>query len=729
MKRLVRATYALALFGLIMLAPVPAQAMVGDCKDAPVAEAPGGGMAGMFATPPAGVSTGSKDRSAQTFGDITGNGGSSSSSGGQSNGGSAGNGTFGDITGNGGPSNGGQTFGDITSGAQQSENHQHNPVVPPGLAKGAWVNGAPVFAQYNTAGLTFHTYDLGCVPNTDAAVASFGTMAANWMLEPVKFGVVGVGSLTNAAYHPTFLSTFDPMLRTVTHALEHAFYDQWAGLVIAVVGIMLIWKARKLEMASAAVTVGWAVLVMVLATAVFSWPVRAGSAVDATLGSVLGGVNTAINGQSVTDDPAAATTGAVSNAALFQEWKMGTFGRANSATANKYAKAIYTNQALTWREAALKDTDPAAYQKLLDDKASAWEDAASKIKDEDPDAYEYLIGHHAEARVGAAFTSIIASLCTLPFPGVGDILMIGAYLILRLAVMFFPIIATIGIAHSFRGAVKGVANVCAAAVVNVIMFGVGGAVTVKVAATLLSPGVRLPLWLSLALMGVFSVVMWVALKPARKLTTMASPDGLFKGAAGALHEMAGKAKDTAMSVGTTAVGAAVGYEWAMPDHKDGDWADPEHPASKYRGEGAGERTELHTAPAPTVHPPISAEERGLPGAPVTTGPIYVESTVDGLHVTPAGTVGAHRADVPVDAPALPAGSSSPLVEGSTASHTGPDVDSSYDAPFMPGAAATGMPDLPSATEPSIDVETGEAVYDIWMPDEVEAGGVDADPAH
>ena len=86
-----------------------------------------------------------------------------------------------------------------------------------------------------------------------------------------------------------------------------------------------------------------------------------------------------------------------------------------------------------------------------------------------------------------------------------------------------------------RGLVTGLGRTVGAAVVNAIIFGVGAGVTIAVLGILFHPGGGAPGWLGLVLMPLFSFIMWVALRPFRRLTTMVSPDrDHFRTAGGAL---------------------------------------------------------------------------------------------------------------------------------------------------------------------------------------------------
>lgn len=548
------------------------------------------------------------------------------------------------------------------------------PSDPPQTKGPSWAHGAPVYEKYGQAGLTFQTYDLGCGPDVGrdpGAVVS--TTFANWILELPKFGVAAAGALLNAAYHPTYLTVFNPLLRTATHALRVSLFDKWVPLTLAVIGLILLARSSRMAFAHAAVTLAWALLIMVIAMGVFNYPVKAGSAADASVGKVLGDVNTGINGQGSVKNPANAAAGALSNAVLFEQWKMGTFGRSNSATADKYAKAIYTGQALTYNEAKLVRTDPdGAGKRLLDKKAYQWEDAAAQVKKTDPDAYQYLTGHQGGGRIAAAFVAFFAAACSVPFPIVGSLLMIGAFLIIRLAVVFFPAVAVVGIAYEARGVVKGVGTVVAAALINVVMFGVGEAITILAIGLLLAPTTGLPLWLALALMGVFSFIMWVAMKPLRRLTTMASPSRFFGDAAGAVSNTAHNAVSQGVEIGKQAVAAYTGTSIAL-DHHDND-EDKDSP------------TEGYTAPPPPTVEPSTAPEPSTP---------------------------------PPDRPALPAATDHAPSTPLAAPPPTPSSPSDPAPVFVPAAATTDIPEdpLPPPVEPQIDVDTGDEVYLLFDPDE------------
>jgi hypothetical protein len=423
-----------------------------------------------------------------------------------------------------------------------------------------------IYEVYGYAGLRFNTYDLGCgsdiVRNPDASI---GTAIANWLFEAPKAMVAATGGLVEAAYEPTFLSVFDPLITQVVEALRVAVFERWAFLVVGALGLLIIWKSRGQKLHDSAAAIGWALLVMVLATVVFRWPLVAGHAADASATNVLATVNSALSGQDSGGDAGDAAASNMHSALLYEPWLAGTFGSSDSPTAKAYGSRIFKDSALSWREAAILAQDPDAGKKIIDGKKDDFKAAAEEIKAKDPDAYDYLSGKHSDDRVGFAFLSLFATLCTVPFLFVSGLLIVGALLIVRFGVMVFPIFATLGLFPTMRTLVTGLGSTLAAAMINAAIFGAGASITVLIMGLLLAPTSGLSGWLAILLMLVTTIIMWVVLRPFRRLTQFVrSSDAgeVFSDAVSAPARVAKGAAWTAgrlgMRAATIAVGAGAG---------------------------------------------------------------------------------------------------------------------------------------------------------------------------
>ncbi|MCM0622534.1 hypothetical protein [Nocardioides bruguierae] len=384
-------------------------------------------------------------------------------------------------------------------------------------------SGTTIYEQYGLAGFRWHTYDLGCGPDAMRAPdAVIGTAISNWITQIPLALTALTGSVIQQAFAPDFLDSFDGAISDVSSALHDNLFVSWIPFVIAAIGGLVIIRARSASLASTAGAVGWALLVILLATALFRWPVEAGQAADDTVTQTLGTVVTHLDGQHDDLEPGTAVASGVTDALLYRAWLAGALGSADSATARTYGPQLFQAQALTWREAQILEDDPDRGQEIIEQKQEDWKDVASEIEDRDPEAYEYLTGQRSEARVGYAILSATGTLLALPFLLVSALLLIGCFLLVRLAVMLFPAFATLGAFPTARGLVIGLGRLVGAAVVNAILFGIGAAVTIAVLGLLLDPS-GAPAWLGLVLMPVFSLLMWVILKPFRRLTAMVSP--------------------------------------------------------------------------------------------------------------------------------------------------------------------------------------------------------------
>lgn len=437
-----------------------------------------------------------------------------------------------------------------------------------------------IYEQYGYAGLRWNTYDLGCGPDIARSPdATVGTAVANWIIALPKAAVAATGAVVDAAFSPDFLGVFDPLIDQVVQTLRHTVFEQWVFLVVAAVGLLLIWRARHASLASSAAAVGWALLVMVLVTMVFRWPLVAGHAADATVTSTLAAVTGGLDdgdqaGESGGGGGAPSTganhgdaaIGAISGmheALLYQAWLGGTFGNSDSAVARQYGPAVFASQALTWREAQVLRTDPGQGKKIIEAKQKSFEDAAARIKAQDPDAYDYLTGQRSDSRVGYALLAGIATLCAVPFLFVAGLLVLGALVIVRFGVMLFPLFATLGLFPAMRQLVTGVASTVAAALINAVIFGIGAAVTVRGMGILLAPSAALPPWLAIVLMLLLSLVMWVALRPFRRLTVMVSGSrNHFAAGAGGVGGATRSAARAGGRVLTTALGTFLGVSAA-----------------------------------------------------------------------------------------------------------------------------------------------------------------------
>ncbi len=560
-------------------------------------------------------------------------------------------------------------------------------VLPP--AEDPFARGATttIYQQYGYAGLRWRTYDLGCGPdamrNPDAVI---GTSVSNWIMQAPLALTALTGSLTEVAFNPTFLDTFNPVVERVSTALHENLFATWIPAVLALLGMLIIFMARRSALASTAAAIGWAVIVVILATALFRWPIVAGNAADATVAATIGEAVGRLDGDARNTDPGVAVASQAHEAILYRSWVAGTLGSPDSATAKTYGPELFKAQAMSWREAAEAEKDPERGKRILEAKQQQWTKVADKIHSEDPEAYENLTGARSETRVGYAVLAALGVFLSLPFLLLSSLLMLGCFFIVRLAVMLFPAFAILGIFPNSRGIVTGLGRTVAAAVVNAIIFGIGAGVTVAVLGILFHPGGGAPGWLSLVLMPLFSFIMWHALKPFRRLTTMVNPQAnhfgdmhssMSSAKRAGIHR--GKQVATAGAAALTGGAAGAAVAVAMDDDEDRMYAGPDR-AEARPSTRAPTATPFVPAGVPSL---ASTEEARAPHL----GPTVVSEQVGANFEARTDNRRSPRAPSPDPAVAA-------LPEG-----------------FVPRPTSEGLP-LPP-TEPEWD--DGEAVYPIYRP--------------
>lgn len=485
-----------------------------------------------------------------------------------------------------------------------------------------------MYEQYGYAGLRWHTYDLGCGP--DAARdpdAVMGTALSNWLINiPVSMSAL-TASITDVAFNPTFLNVFDPAITRISSALHSSLFATWVPAVLALLGIAILIKARRSALATTAAAVGWALMVVLVATAIFRWPLAAGHVADDTVTSTLGSVVSKVDGRDRRVSPSVAVASNVQESIFYRSWLAGTLGSTDSETSRKYGPRLFKAQALTWHESYVVQHDPARGKSIIESKQDDWKTLASQIKADDPTAYEHLQGKRSDTRIGYAFLSTVAAVLALPFLLVAALLLLGSFLIVRLAVMMFPAFATLGVFPAGRGLVLGIGRTVGAALVNAVVFGIGAAVTIRVLGIILDPASHIPGWLAFTLMPLFGLVMWVALKPFRRLTSMVSPRNVdpFGDAAGALGGAARSTGRWAKKVAVTAAGvytgnvAAAATVNALDDNEEGTQAVPDRVEAHSSTYDAGATTAPSAASTPALESTSRPSTSHAPEGPTSDG--------------------------------------------------------------------------------------------------------------
>ncbi|PZS09491.1 MAG: hypothetical protein DLM55_06295 [Acidimicrobiales bacterium] len=425
--------------------------------------------------------------------------------------------------------------------------------------------GVSTYDAYGYAGLSYTTYDLGCGPGAvrDPSALTTNTIA-NLLYSPAMWLVALDNSVREYAYQPNSMWGWtDQLVARASSALADRVFNVWGVLVLGVVGVWLLWGARGGNMSAAVTTAGWALLVMALVSAVAAWPLNASRAADSTLTGALGSVSGAMSSSVGGADgrpPAVRASGVMTQTVLYQQWLRGTLGSSDSDVAKKYGPNLYRAHAISWYESKKMQEKPDTRSAIFAEKAKLWETTAAKVKAEDPEAYEYLVGRKGTERVGAAMLALISAVVVTPFDLMASILVLVAFLIIRLAVAFLPAIGTIGILRPASGPLRSMLRTVVAAIINCVIFGVGSAVFL-LAVEVITGTSSLAGWQQILLMWLTGVILWLLLRPYRRLTQLTGVDPMstLTGGVGRMHQRVfGELRRLSVTGVTAGIGAVGG---------------------------------------------------------------------------------------------------------------------------------------------------------------------------
>ncbi|MFI5752450.1 hypothetical protein ACIBBE_42890 [Streptomyces sp. NPDC051644] len=417
---------------------------------------------------------------------------------------------------------------------------------------------AYIYEQYGYAGLRWSTYDLGCGGALRNPMSATDNWFANRVFTFSKAWTALTVVLRQYATSDDLFNSLNPVVEQATHAVRDAVYSPWIGTSLLLLGTVIIYQARKKNLPDVTSQIAWALLVMTVATGVASYPVEASKMADKAINSTISAIDQAFASVDLNSSDSgsnqASSNGATAiqasyradqggqaspystpsgdrvqdssahgnmlvHSVLYQQWLRGELGDDDSTVARKYGFELFDAQALTWRETRLPDAERA---KVIHGKQQRFGELAEKIKDEDPTAYAHLTGKE-DGRLGAAFIAQFQAAASNLFSMAADLVIIGGKLSLKFLVIMFPALAVIGLHRRSSGIVKTAFNSALAAVINVPVFAMGGAVDVLVVREISDPQLDIPAWLKVVLLLLVSYVLWKMLRPLTRLSAMFNP--------------------------------------------------------------------------------------------------------------------------------------------------------------------------------------------------------------
>jgi hypothetical protein len=400
---------------------------------------------------------------------------------------------------------------------------------------------AGVYSDYGYAGYAYTTYDIGCAPTLMHPDYKFENTVANgeFMLATAVIGASN--ALRERAWDPGVMWGWaDPLVEKATRSIYTRVFTVFGTITLAVVGLYLLWRSRQAQMSAAMTTAGWAILVMVVVTALAAWPVFSARLADKTLISSLDVVHDAV-GPPAEDippeqcrlpdkdacrdqrPPAIRASDTAVETMLYRNWLRGLVGSADSVTAQKYGEALYTARAFSWDETEDLRAHPELREQKIQQKNQQWMKVAEQIRTEDPEAYEYLTGTKGMERIGAGFIALMAAVLFALFDIAASLLVLLGFLLFRWAVIAAPVLGTVAILRPASAGFRRLLNSVVAALFNIVVFGTGAAVYLF-AVDLIMSTPTLPGWLQVVLVWLCGIVGWLLLRPYRRITQLGGRD-------------------------------------------------------------------------------------------------------------------------------------------------------------------------------------------------------------
>ena len=103
-----------------------------------------------------------------------------------------------------------------------------------------------VYDQYGYAGLTWHTYDLGCGGSVRDPAAATDTMIGNVLLSIAVWLTAATNGLHNNVADPaSYMRPLDQVVATVTARLHEAIWSPWGAVAVLGVAALLLFQAMR----------------------------------------------------------------------------------------------------------------------------------------------------------------------------------------------------------------------------------------------------------------------------------------------------------------------------------------------------------------------------------------------------------------------------------------------------------------------------------------------------
>lgn len=505
---------------------------------------------------------------------------------------------------------------------------------PPGIPDyaGSGVNGAidpqieepsggNYYGLYSWGGLRWNTCDLGG-PITDV-LAELDTWAGNGLLG-AGTGIAAIMTAMHkwAADPGALLAPIDEKIEQLSEISIELFFGQWAFALItfAALGVLVAAFTRNVRttmmtmlsvMAACAfvAVIAWAPLTIAQSTDGVASTIV--SAADARALEIAGIPDSSPDGGGVYANTEESTGAILRDAMLQPMWRMGQSG---VMTAAEPTEAMFKASTASWDEVTN------GYKP--EEKRDAYNEAVDAVKNDPSISNQYqTIKGQSYNRTGAgalgAFMVLIVALIRIP----AEALMFLGMLVIRFIPLIGPIFAALAIPEQTRPAAVAALKIVAAAIFNVIVFGVIASVHTAITAMLYVNAANL--FINTIISVLVTYLLLKLSKPYRSVTRLATGKAVAgelerapDGPGNAMKAVVGMATGTV--IGNMA-GGATGRDKKDKDGKKLAQIDREHTGPELVHKSWREEPAIHSGWA---NAPVIGAGSGLGGESDGDGPFY-----------------------------------------------------------------------------------------------------------
>jgi hypothetical protein len=317
------------------------------------------------------------------------------------------------------------------------------------------------------------SYDNGC---TGKLVAGAGTSLANT-------GLAWSGALPNwvvavfdAVINPgSWIGAMDAPVESATAAVTKGVWAPWLVVVLTLVAVLVLLRARSGEISGSVTATVWALLVLVAVSWLIQYPTESVKMVDSGVRGAVTAVATGFSdsdaaanrpatgmsessgkaGQPAASDEALAAVDQqmdqIVRQTQYRTWLAGVFGSAESDTAKKYGPRLFKATHFTWAEYDIYRKDPGGDgKKILKIKQDEFKKIAAEIEKSDPVAYEHFRGEKWGGRLGLVVINGLVMLIVCGFLLMSAVAILVAFAVIRFIVPFGPAMGIMFMLESFR---------------------------------------------------------------------------------------------------------------------------------------------------------------------------------------------------------------------------------------------------------------------------------------